>query len=96
MVEKSLDRSFSEGDKDLVNILIDLKQNKSFSDNETIDGASIFNLQYKGNTKFNQQGTNQVNKIDSSNHQKFEQIPEIRDSVTEVDRLKGFFVTNQC
>ena len=41
--------------------------------------------------QFDKQVTNKVSDIDLSNQQEFEQIPEIRDSATEVDRLEGYF-----
>ena len=41
--------------------------------------------------QFDKQVTNKVSDIDLSNQQEFGQIPEIRDSATEVDRLKGYF-----
>ena len=41
--------------------------------------------------QFDKQVTNKIGEIDLSNQQEFEQIPEIRNSVTEVDRLKGVF-----
>ena len=36
--QKTLDRNLNENDGDLVNILIDLEQSKSFFDNEVIEG----------------------------------------------------------
>ena len=36
--QKTLDRNLNENDGDLVNILIDLEQSKSFVDNEVIEG----------------------------------------------------------
>ena len=60
-----------------MNILIDLEP--------SIEGVSNFNIQ------FDTQVTNKVSNIDLSNQQEFEQTPEIRDSVTEAKRLKGYF-----
>ena len=70
-------RSFNESDEDLLNILIDLEP--------SIDDVSNFDIQ------FDTQVTNKVSDIDLSNQQEFEQTPEIRDSVTEAKRLKGYF-----
>lgn len=72
-------------------ILIHLEQSKSFSNTVAINNVSNLDLQYNGNTKFDKQRTTKVNHTDLSNHQKFEQLPEIKDSVTEVNRLKGYF-----
>ena len=75
--KKVLDRNFNESDEDLVNILIDLEP--------SIKGVSNLGIQ------FDTQEINKVRDIDSSNQQEFEQTPEIRDSVTETKRLKGYF-----
>ena len=64
-----------------MNILIDLEP--------SIEGVSNFNIQ------FDTQVTNKVSNIDLSNQQEFEQTPEIRDSVTEAKRLKGYFYSKQ-
>ena len=69
-----------------MNILIDLEQSKSFSDSEVIEGVCNLDIQFD-----KQVINNKVSNIEFSNQQKFEQIPEIRDSVTEVDHLKGNF-----
>ena len=60
-----------------MNILIDSEP--------SIEGVSNFEIQ------FGTQLTNKVSDIDLINQQKFEQTPEIRDSVTEAKRLKGYF-----
>ena len=72
-----------------MNILCDLQQSKIFSDIEVIDGVSNLHLQCKSNTKFDK--PTRVNNTNLSNHQKSEQIPEIRDSASEGDRLKRSF-----
>ena len=64
-----------------MDILIDLEP--------SIDGVSNFDIQ------FDTQVTNKVSDIDLSNQQEFEQTPEIRDSVTEAKRLKGYFYSKQ-
>ena len=79
--KKDLDRNINESDKDLVNILIDLEP--------SIEGVSNLGIQ------FDTQVTNKVSDIDLSNQQEFEQTPEIRDSVTEAKRLKGYFYSKQ-
>ena len=68
-----------------MNILIDLEQSKSFSDDEVMESVSNLDIQ------FDKQLKNKVRNIDLSNQQKFEQIPEIRNFVTEVSCLKGYF-----
>ena len=60
-----------------MNILIDLEP--------SIDDVSNFDIQ------FDTQVTNKVSDIDLSNQQEFEQTPEVRNSVTEAKRLKGYF-----
>ena len=60
-----------------MNILIDLEA--------SVEGVSNLSI------RFDMQVTNKVNDIDLSNQQEFEQIPELRDSVTEANRLKGYF-----
>ena len=72
---KALDRTFNESDEDLVNILVDLEP--------SVEDVSNLDIQ------FNTQVTNKVSDIDLSNQLEFEQTPEIRDSVTEANRLKG-------
>lgn len=69
-------------------ILIHLEQSKTFSNTVAFNNVSNLDLQYNGNTKFGKQRTIKVNHTDLSNHQK--QLPETKDSVTEVDRLKGY------
>ena len=59
-----------------MNILIDSEP--------SIEGVSNFEIQ------FGTQLTNKVSDIDLINQQKFEQTPEIRDSVTEAKR-QGYF-----
>ena len=73
-----------------MNILIDLKPSESFSDNKVIEGISNLDLQ------FDKQVTNKVSNIDLSIQQEFEQILEITGSVTEVDRLKGYFCSKSA
>ena len=73
-----------------MNILIDLKPSESFSDNKVIEGVSNLDLQ------FDKQVTNKVSNIDLSIQQEFEQILEITGSVTEVDRLKGYFCSKSA
>ena len=85
MTEKTLDRNFNEVTEIFVNILIDLEQSKSFSDDEVMESVSNLDIQ------FDKQLKNKVRNIDLSNQQKFEQIPEIRNFVTEVSCLKGYF-----
>ena len=75
--KKDLDRNSNESHEDLVNILIDLEP--------SVDGVSKLGIQ------FVTQVTNKVSDKDLSNQQEFEQTPEIRDSVTEAKRLKGYF-----
>ena len=75
--KNTLDWDFNESDKDHVKILVDLEPG--------VEGASNLDPQ------FDKQVTNKIGEIDLSNQQEFEQIPEIRNSVTEVDRLKGVF-----
>ena len=60
-----------------MNILIDFEP--------SVEGVSNLDIQ------FDTQVTNKVSDIDLSNQLEFEQTPEIRDSVTEVNRLKGYF-----
>ena len=60
-----------------MNILIDLEP--------SVEGVSNLGIQ------FDTQLTNKASDIDLSNQQEFEQIPEIRNSVTEAKRLKGYF-----
>lgn len=72
-------------------ILIHLEQSKSFSNIVAINNVSNLDLQCNGNTKFDKQRTTKVNHTDLSNHQKFEQLPKIKDSVAEVNRLKEYF-----
>ena len=60
-----------------MNILIDLEA--------SVEGVSNLSI------RFDMQVTNKVSDIDLSNQQEFEQIPELRDSVTEANRLKGYF-----
>ena len=60
-----------------MNILIDLEA--------SVEGVSNLSI------RFDTQVTNKVSEINLSNQQEFEQIPEIRDSVTEANRLKGYF-----
>ena len=85
VTEKTLDRNFNEVTEIFVNILIDLEQSKSFSDDEVMESVSNLDIQ------FDKQLKNKVRNIDLSNQQKFEQIPEIRNFVTEVSCLKGYF-----
>ena len=68
-----------------MNILIDLESSESFSNNEVIEGVSNLDIQ------FDKQVTNKASNINLINQQEFERIPEIRGSVIEVDRLKGYF-----
>ena len=75
--KKALYRNFNESDEDLVNILIDLEP--------SVEGVSNLDIQ------FETQVTNKVSDIDLSNQLEFEQTPEIRGSVTEANRLKGYF-----
>ena len=75
--KKALDRNFNESDKDPVNILIDLEP--------SVEDVSNLDIH------FDTQVTNKVSGIDLSNQQEFEQISEIRDSITEADRLKEYF-----
>ena len=75
--KKALDRNFNESDEDLVNILIGLEP--------SVGGVSNLGIQ------FDTQLTNKFSDIDLSNQQEFEQIPEIRGSVTEANRLKEYF-----
>ena len=75
--KKDLDRNSNESHEDLVNILIDLEP--------SVDGVSNLGIQ------FDTQVTNKVSDIDLSNQQEFEQTPEVRNSVTEAKRLKGYF-----
>ena len=89
--DKTLDQNFCESEEDLKKILIDLEQSKYFSDIEAIDDVSNLDLQYNNNTKFGKQETNKVNNIDLSNNQKLEKVLEFKDSLTEVNRLKGYF-----
>ena len=72
-----LDRNFNKSDEDLANILIDLEP--------SIEGVSNFDIQFEMHI------TNKVSAIDLSNQQEFEQTPEVRDSVAEAKRLKGYF-----
>ena len=60
-----------------MNILIDLEA--------SVEGVSNLSI------RFDMQVTNKVSDIDLSNQQEYEQIPELRDSVTEANRLKGYF-----
>ena len=60
-----------------MNILIDLEA--------SVEGVSNLSI------RFDMQVTNKVSDIDLSNQQEFEQIPELRDSVTEANHLKGYF-----
>ena len=75
--KKALDRNFNESDKDPVNILTDLEP--------SVEDVSNLDIH------FDTQVTNKVSGIDLSNQQEFEQISEIRDSITEADRLKEYF-----
>ena len=60
-----------------MNILIDLVP--------SVEGVSNLDI------LFDKQLTKNVSDIDLSNQQEFEQIAKIRNSVTEVDPLKGYF-----
>ena len=67
--KKALDQNFNESAKDLVNILINLES--------SVEDISNLDIQ------FDTQVTNKISNRDLSNQLEFEQIPEIRDSVTE-------------
>ena len=75
--KKTLDRNFNESDENLVNIQIDLEP--------SVEGVSNLDI------KFDKQVANKVSNIGLSNQQRFQQIPEIRYSVTELNRLEGYF-----
>ena len=51
----------------------------------SVEGVSNLDIQ------FDTQVTNKVSDIDLSKQLEFQQIPKIRDSVTEANRLKGYF-----
>ena len=75
--KKTLDQNFNQSDEYLVNILTDLEP--------FVEGMCNLDIQ------IDKQVTNKISDIDLSNQQELEQTPEMRDSVTEIDRLKGYF-----